>query len=65
VCNARGNVLAIMPHPERAQDLGALGRGIAGEWASRRDHALAAGERDAAGPGLALFEGLRRHLEQT
>ncbi|MBI1796917.1 MAG: phosphoribosylformylglycinamidine synthase I, partial [Candidatus Eisenbacteria bacterium] len=24
VCNAAGNALAIMPHPERAQDLGAL-----------------------------------------
>ena len=30
VCNARGNVLAIMPHPERAQDIGAVSRAIAG-----------------------------------
>jgi phosphoribosylformylglycinamidine synthase I len=65
VCNARGNVLAIMPHPERAQDLGALARTVGGAWARRRDRALEAGERDAAGPGLLLFEGLRRHLEEA
>jgi len=65
VCNARGNVFAIMPHPERAQDLGGIARDLIGPWAERRDRALAAGDRDAAGPGLLLFEGLRRHLETT
>lgn len=63
VCNARGNVLAVMPHPERAQDLGGIARGIGGPWGERRDRALAHGERDGAGPGLLLFEGLRRALE--
>jgi phosphoribosylformylglycinamidine synthase len=63
VCNAAGNVLAIMPHPERAQDLGGLARGIGGPWAERRDAALERGETDAPGPGLLLFDGLRRHLE--
>ena len=62
VCNARGNVLAIMPHPERAQDLGALARGVGGEWGARAETARRAHERDADGPGLLLFEGLRRHL---
>jgi hypothetical protein len=56
-------VLAIMPHPERAQDLGALGRALGGAWGERRDQALERGTRDAPGPGLALFEGLARHLE--
>ena len=80
VCNAAGNVLAMMPHPERAQDLGQLSRAIGGAWADRRDEALErAGEaagRDAAsagpaahaespGPGLLLFEGLRLHLEEA
>jgi phosphoribosylformylglycinamidine synthase len=65
VCNARGNVLAIMPHPERAQDLGGIARDVAGGWAERRDRALDAGDVDAPGPGLALFEGLRRHLEAS
>jgi len=63
VCNAAGNVLALMPHPERAQDLGGTGRCVAGEWGARRDAALERGQLDAEGPGLALFHGLKRHLE--
>lgn len=106
VCNPAGNVLALMPHPERAQDLGALSRTVAGEWRRHREQALEAagegmaegGRHDAvvwdarrsahrpaprpekhsatatvraaepppeAGPGLALFAGLRRHLEEA
>ncbi len=66
VCNAAGNVLALMPHPERAVDLGQLARGVAGEWGERRRRACEAGElRDEPGPGLLLFEGLRRHLEES
>jgi phosphoribosylformylglycinamidine synthase len=71
MCNAAGNVLAMMPHPERAQDLGALSRAVGGPWADRRDERLgpavqpgagreAAGEGD--GPGLAIFAGLAHHL---
>ena len=63
VCNARGNVLAMMPHPERAQDLGALARSIGGEWGERRNRALAAGETEAEGPGMLLFHGLARYLK--
>lgn len=64
LCNERGNVLALMPHPERAADLGALARGIGGEWGRRRDAALAAADGSAFtdGPGLAIFRGLARHL---
>lgn len=71
VCNAGGNVLALMPHPERAQDLGALSRSVGGAWAERREARLeaavgAAGRRERAdeedGPGLAIFAGLARHL---
>ena len=70
VCNARGNVLAIMPHPERAQDLAALARAVGGAWGERRmralEHAPGAGNGDdVAGPGLALFAGLRRYLVEA
>jgi phosphoribosylformylglycinamidine synthase I len=67
VCNPRGNVLALMPHPERAQDLGALGRGIGGPWGDRYDAWAAshAPDLEAPGPGLALFEGLRQYLERA
>jgi phosphoribosylformylglycinamidine synthase len=59
VCNAAGNVLALMPHPERAQDAGAVSRAIGGAWGVRRESAA------ADGPGLALFAGLARHLREA
>jgi phosphoribosylformylglycinamidine synthase len=65
VCNRDGNVLAMMPHPERVLDLGALARDLAGPWAARRDAALDAGGDApfADGPGLELFRGLARAME--
>jgi phosphoribosylformylglycinamidine synthase len=69
VCNSRGNVLAMMPHPERAQDLGALPRSIVGPWAERRERSF---EEDgdavalaASGPGLQIFDALARHLGEA
>jgi hypothetical protein len=62
-------VLAIMPHPERAQDVGAMPRAVTGAWSERRERM--ADERDDApaisvsGPGLILFEGLRRYLVEA
>jgi phosphoribosylformylglycinamidine synthase I len=64
VCNSRGNVLAIMPHPERAQDLGGLARSVGGPWAERRERSQAAAEPDAEGPGMLIFHGLHRHLKE-
>lgn len=67
ICNARGNVLAMMPHPDRAQSLGAMPPSVAGAWHERREAARAgAGPvADQPGPGLEIFEGLRRHLEEV
>jgi phosphoribosylformylglycinamidine synthase len=65
ICNAAGNVLAMMPHPERVLSLGAVARSIGGEWGTRRDEALERGGEAAwaASPGLAIFEGLAAHFE--
>jgi phosphoribosylformylglycinamidine synthase len=75
VCSPRGNVLALMPHPERAQDLGAVPRWLSERWESTSEcqHPNAATDRKAAladgiqakGPGLVLFEGLMRHLTEA
>ncbi len=64
VCNVRGNVLALMPHPERVLDVGALPRALGGAWGERRARALEAGGAApfAPAPGLALFAGLRAYL---
>ncbi len=66
VCDARGLVLALMPHPERAQDLGQLARAVPGEWGARREQASERGEASAAaGPGLEIFAGLAAHLRDA
>jgi phosphoribosylformylglycinamidine synthase len=57
VCDPTGTVLAMMPHPERAMDVGQVGRGVGGRWAARRDAGA------GPGPGASLFAGLARHLE--
>lgn len=67
VCNAAGNVLAMMPHPERALELGALARGVAGAWSERR-LACVQGDGDLAredGPGAVFFRGLAAHLMEA
>ena len=65
LCNAPGNVLALMPHPERAASLGQVSRSIGGAWGTRRDRALAVGDGSAFGdgPGMAFFRGLAGHFE--
>jgi phosphoribosylformylglycinamidine synthase len=65
LCNARGNVMALMPHPERAASLGQVSRAIGGAWGERRERALleADGAAFADGPGMAVFHGLARHFE--
>jgi len=65
VCNGAGNVLAVMPHPERAQDLGSLPAAVEGKWGRARAAARQQGEAQAPGPGLLLFEGLKRHLMEA
>jgi phosphoribosylformylglycinamidine synthase I len=64
LCNARGNVMALMPHPERAAILGQLSRTIGGEWGAKRDRAQVAGDGSAFGdgPGMAFFRGLAQQL---
>jgi phosphoribosylformylglycinamidine synthase subunit PurQ / glutaminase len=66
LCNPAGNVLAMMPHPERASFLrqvpGELGPG----WAARKASAWGDGAAmSAAGPGLPVFESLRDLLAQA
>jgi phosphoribosylformylglycinamidine synthase len=63
ICNPAGNVLAIMPHPERCSWLRQIPYEIGGEWAARRE--AARGDHDglnAPGPGRGVFESLRHTL---
>jgi phosphoribosylformylglycinamidine synthase len=67
VGNPRGNVLAMMPHPERVLDLGAIARAVGGEWGARREDALERGDGApfAPAPGMSVFAGLRAHMEDA
>lgn len=56
ICNREGNVLAMMPHPERAAWLGQVPEDLGGEWGRKR--ALAHGDWQALrspGPGMGLL----------
>jgi len=61
--NRAGNVLALMPHPERAAWLREVPLDWPGPWGDRRRAAVGSfGTLEGAGPGRALFESLARHL---
>lgn len=59
--NPKGNVLAIMPHPERGSWAHQVPRRVGGTWGRSRD---GVGSKDlyAAGPGRGFFESLRRAI---
>jgi len=58
--NREGNVLAMMPHPERATWLRQVPEDLAGRWGrDRRGAAGESGRMDSAGPGRAFFAALR------
>ncbi len=59
LCNAAGNVVAMMPHPERCAWLGQVPEMLPGAWGARRREA--AGDWEAlrgVGPGLAIFQAM-------
>ena len=59
VCNAEGNVMAMMPHPERATWLRQVPEDLPGRWGRMR--ARAAGESarlEGEGPGRGFFSSL-------
>ena len=59
--NPKGNVLALMPHPERGAWAYQVPRRVGGRWGRSRD---GVGSRDlfSPGPGRGFFESLRRAL---
>jgi len=65
VCNAQGNVLALMPHPERAHLLAQVPEDLPGAWGDRRRAARGAEALLGAGPGLFLFRALARALQEA
>ncbi|MBE7559276.1 phosphoribosylformylglycinamidine synthase I [bacterium] len=66
VCNVPGNVLAIMPHPERADTLKHVPSSFPGPYGLARRRAF--GDPDALnrpGPGRRLFDSMRKFLREN
>lgn len=62
LCNTKGNVLAMMPHPERAAVLKQIPFWISGPW-SKQKHTAFQAKNDAAGPWDKLFVAMREAAE--
>jgi phosphoribosylformylglycinamidine synthase len=61
VSNKEGNVLAMMPHPERATWLRQVPEDIAGPWGAKRSSAAGRAElMEEEGPGRGFFAALAR-----
>ncbi|MBN1164222.1 MAG: phosphoribosylformylglycinamidine synthase I [Candidatus Krumholzibacteriota bacterium] len=59
VCNREGNVLALMPHPERATWLRQVPEDLEGEWGRKRKAAAGRNDRmEDEGPGRRFFASL-------
>ncbi len=64
LCNPRGNVLALMPHPERAAWLRQVPDGLPSSWAARKaDRPGDWKAMEGEGPGRRFFESFRRRAE--
>jgi phosphoribosylformylglycinamidine synthase subunit PurQ / glutaminase len=63
ITNRAGNVLALMPHPERAAWLREVPLDWPGVWGERRRDAVGSVEAlEGSGPGRFLFQSLAAHL---
>ncbi|MDP6418075.1 MAG: phosphoribosylformylglycinamidine synthase I [Candidatus Krumholzibacteria bacterium] len=59
ICNPRGNVLAMMPHPERAAWLGQVPEELPGHWAELRRKARGDWkELQSDGPGMKILRAM-------
>lgn len=59
IANQRGNVVAMMPHPERAAWLFQVPEALPGKWGARRRGARGAGHPAEPGPGAVVMDSLR------
>lgn len=64
LCNPKGNVTALMPHPERSFFLRQTPPTWAGEWGDKRRAAAGDLERwDEPGPGFAVFTSMKKYFD--
>lgn len=64
VSNQRGNVVAMMPHPERSAWLMQVPQNLAGEWGRRRRAAIGSDELRGVGPGASVMSSFVRYCTE-
>jgi phosphoribosylformylglycinamidine synthase len=64
VSNPGGNVVAVMPHPERAAWLRQVPVDLADPWSRTRSGVRTWKDIEGAGPGLRLFLSMKRYIEE-
>ena len=62
ICNPKGNVMAIMPHPERSFFTKQLPSWMDNQWSNAKQQKTSTSE---FGPWLHLFEAMKRHMENS
>ena len=60
--NAEGNVLAMMPHPERSYHLWQVPPDVRGFWGDKRRNSSLKDIEEQPGPGAIIFKGLAKYL---
>ncbi len=65
ISNPAGNVVAMMPHPERSSWMFQLPENLPGEWGRRRREAAGGDALFGAGPGLGVMSSLVRFIENS
>jgi phosphoribosylformylglycinamidine synthase len=65
ISNPAGNVVAMMPHPERSSWMFQLPENLPGEWGRRRREAVGGDALFGAGPGLGVMSSLVRFIENS
>lgn len=64
ICNAAGNVVAMMPHPERSTWLRQVPADIESAWAGKRIAGLASwAALEGEGPGAGIFRSMKSYIE--
>jgi phosphoribosylformylglycinamidine synthase len=64
ICNASGNVVAMMPHPERSTWLRQVPSDIESAWARKKSAGLASWTAlEGEGPGAEIFKSMKSYIE--
>lgn len=65
ICNPKGNVLAMMPHPERANWLRQIPQDLKGHYGEKRRKATGNFTLlEDAGPGRIIFQSIKKYIEE-